>query len=127
MRVAIRANSRCPSNSTSKVSETVLLHSRTWGTSMAESKKGKAGGAIDCPRFAVNSFHALATPTEMTLLCLSQVVGLSAEGEIEVGSLPAVQLGLSPAAAKELIKLLSIVVEKHEAEMGPITTPFLKG
>lgn len=86
----------------------------------------KTAGPVDCPRFNVNGFQVLASSTEVTILCLSQVAGLSAEGEIEAGSVPAVQFGISPAVAKELYFLLGDVVKQHEAANGEISTEYLR-
>lgn len=83
-------------------------------------------GPISVPRFNCNTFQVIGTPTEISILALSQVFGTDSDGKFEVGSVPSFQLGLSPQAAKEFVSVLQQVVSAHEEQHGKISTPFLK-
>ena len=80
---------------------------------------------IDVPRFHANQFRVAASPTEVSILCDSQIVGRSAQGETQIGASPAVQLGMSPAAAKELSLILQDIIATYEKDFGEIRTPFI--
>jgi hypothetical protein len=91
---------------------------------MADDTAPQVSGAVNVPRYSVNAFQVFGTPTEITVLGLSQVIGFG-PGGFEVGAKPAVQIGMSIAAAKELQFVLSDIVSQFEADFGPIQTPFL--
>ena len=91
---------------------------------MAE-ESARVAGPVTVPRFNVSGFQAFATPTEVSVLGMSQVVGMSAEGAFEVGASPAVQIGMSPASAKELMIVLQEIIGRFEKDFGELRTPFI--
>lgn len=93
---------------------------------MSEQESVAVAVPVQAPRYNVNSFQVLATPTEFSILALSQVVGVRPDGQFEAGSVPAFQMGVSPAALKELVSILNDLLAQHEKELGPIVTPFLQ-
>lgn len=84
------------------------------------------GGPINAPRFQANSFHVMSTPTEISILGLSQVIGQSAAGDMELGHMPVFMLNVSPAVAKELATVIGELIATHEKDFGQIDTPFLR-
>lgn len=91
---------------------------------MSENQTGER--PINCPRYSFNGVQVLATSTEVTILCTSQMVGVSGTGEVQLGSVPVVQLSVSPAVAKEIIAVLQHVVTDHEEAYGELVTEFLR-
>ncbi len=83
-------------------------------------------GPINCPRFNFNGVQVFATSTEVTILCTSQVIGVGGAGDVQLGSVPTVQLSVSPAVAKEMIAVLQHIVTEHEQTYGELVTEFLQ-
>lgn len=94
---------------------------------MADQKVTSAHGPVNVQRYNVNSFQIVASATEVSILGISQVVGISKTGDFEVGGIPSFQMGISPSVAKELMLILRTIVENHEKEIGELVTPFTQG
>lgn len=82
-------------------------------------------GPLDCPMFSASSVILLGTSTEVTVVLLDQVAGLSKDGAFELGKSPAAQIALSPVVAKELLVLLDGYISQHEATFGELNSDFL--
>ena len=100
---------------------------RIRGYSMSEPKPTGASGPVNAPRFNVNSFQIVASATEVSILGISQVIGIDELGGFEVGGVPSFQMGLSPAVAKELMLVLKTIIDNHESQIGELVTPFTQG